>query len=139
MQSGHSDDDDEVDTEHAPLLHRYSRRVMFQVWDGGTVLRLHSQNAPNTPLSREREGFSDAVVDGSRWRVFSAWDPRSRRLVQVAEQLYERDELATAVARNFVIPLAITLPVLGVLIWIAVGRATQSLTHVNQQVASRAG
>ncbi len=84
VQSGQSDDDDEVDTEHAPLLHRYSRRVMFQVWDGGTVLRLHSQNAPNTPLSGEREGFSDAMVDGLRWRVFSAWDPRSRRLVQVA-------------------------------------------------------
>ena len=59
-------------------------------------------------------------------------------LVQVAEQFYERDELATAVARNFVVPLAITLPVLGVLIWVAVGRAMRSLTHVNQQVASRA-
>lgn len=135
---GDGDDDDEIDTEHAPLLHRYSRRVMFQVWDDGTVLRLHSQNAPNTPLSTAREGFSDAIVDGARWRVFSAWDSRDRRLVQVAEQLYERDELTTAVARNFVIPLAITLPMLGVLIWIAVGRATRSLTHVNQQVASRA-
>ena len=72
-----------------------------------------------------------------RWRVFSTWDARSRVLVQVAEQNYERDELATAVARNFVVPLAITLPVLGLVIWVAVGRATQSLTHVNQQVASR--
>ena len=70
--------------------------------------------------------------------MFSAWDPRGRVLVQVAEQFYERDELATAVARNFVVPLAITLPVLGVLIWVAVGRAMRSLTHVNQQVASRA-
>ena len=131
-------DDDEIDTEHAPLLHRYSRRVMFQVWEGGTVLRLHSQNAPNTPLSGEREGFSDTTIGGSRWRVFSAWDPRGRVLVQVAEQFYERDELATAVARNFVVPLAVTLPVLGVLIWVAVGRAMRSLTHVNQQVASRA-
>ena len=131
-------DDDEIDTEHAPLLHRYSRRVMFQVWEGGTVLRLHSQNAPNTPLSGEKDGFSDATVGGSRWRVFSAWDPRGRVLVQVAEQFYERDELATAVARNFVVPLAVTLPVLGVLIWAAVGRAMRSLTHVNQQVASRA-
>ncbi len=57
---------------------------------------------------------------------------------QVAEQSYERDELATAVARNFVVPLAITLPLLGVVIWAAVGRAMRSLTHVNQAVASRA-
>ena len=57
--------------------------------------------------------------------------------MQVAEQVYERDELATAVARNFVVPLAIALPVLGVVIWAAVGRAMRSLTHVDQQVASR--
>ena len=131
-------DDDEVDTEHAPLLHRYSRRVMFQVWDGGTVLRLHSQNAPSTPLADARDGFSDATIGGARWRVFSAWDPRGRVLVQVAEQTYERDELVTAVARNFVVPLVVTLPVLGLLIWVAVGRAMRSLTLVNEQVATRA-
>ena len=131
-------ENDEVDTEHAPLLHHYSRRVMFQVWNGGTALGLHSLNAPGTPLSAQREGFSDATIDGARWRVFSAWDPQGRALVQVAEQFRERDELATAVARNFVVPLGITLPLLGLAIWAAVGRALRSLTHVNQQVAARA-
>jgi two-component system sensor histidine kinase QseC len=110
---------------------------MFQVWRNGTTLGLHSQHAPDTPLSTVRDGFSDATIGGTRWRVFSTWDARSRVLVQVAEQNYERDELATAVARNFVVPLAITLPMLGLVIWVAVGRATRSLTHVNQQVASR--
>jgi two-component system sensor histidine kinase QseC len=110
---------------------------MFQVWKNGTTLGLHSQHAPDTPLSTVRDGFSDATIGGARWRVFSTWDDRSRVLVQVAEQNYERDELATAVARNFVVPLAVTLPMLGLVIWVAVGRATRSLTHVNQQVASR--
>ena len=128
----------EIETEHAPVLHRYSRRVMFQVWEDGEVLRLHSQNAPNRPLSRVREGFSETTVEGLRWRVFSTWDARDRVLVQVAEQFNERDELATAVARNFVLPLVITLPILGAVIWIAVGRALRSVTDVNQQVASRA-
>lgn len=128
---------DEVDTEHAPVLHRYGRRVMFQVWEGGTALGLHSLNAPNTPLSPIRDGFSDATIGGARWRVFSTWDAKHRVLVQVAEHFYERDELATAVARNFVVPLVIALPVLGIVIWAAVGRAMRSLTHVDQQVASR--
>lgn len=131
-------DGDEIETEHAPVLHRYSRRVMFQVWEDGEVLRLHSQNAPNTPLSRVRQGFSETIIAGSRWRVFSTWDARDRVLVHVAEQFNERDELATAVARNFVLPLVITLPILGAIIWIAVGRALRSVTDVNQQVASRA-
>ena len=34
-QRGGDEDQDEVDTEHAPVLHRYGRRVMFQVWDEG--------------------------------------------------------------------------------------------------------
>lgn len=131
------DEDDEVDTEHAPVLHRYGRRVMFQVWKGGTVLGLHSQNAPDTPLSPIRNGFSDATIGGARWRVFSTWDAGDRVLVQVAEHSYERDELATAIARNFVVPLAIALPALAVVIWAAVGRAMRSLTHVNEAVASR--
>jgi two-component system sensor histidine kinase QseC len=138
VQRDGEEDEDEVDTEHAPVLHRYGRRVMFQVWKNGTMLGLHSQHAPDTPLSTVRDGFSDATISGARWRVFSTWDARNRVLVQVGEQNYERDELATAVARNFVVPLAITLPILGLVIWAAVGRATQSLTHVNQQVVSRA-
>ena len=136
VQQDGDEDENEVDTEHAPVLHRYGRRVMFQVWRNGTTLGLHSQHAPDTPLSTVRDGFSDVTI-GTRWRVFSTWDARGRVLVQVAEQSYERDELGTAVARNFVVPLAITLPMLGLVIWVAVGSATQSLTHVNQQVASR--
>lgn len=132
------EDEDEVDTEHAPVLHRYGRRVMFQVWRNGTTLGRHSQHAPDRPLSTLKDGFSDTTIGGSSWRVFSTWDARGRVLVQVAEQDHERDELATAVARNFIVPLAVALPVLGLMIWAAVGRATQSLTRVNQQVASRA-
>jgi two-component system sensor histidine kinase QseC len=137
LQRDGDEDDDEVDTEHAPVLHRYGRRVMFQVWRNETTLGLHSQHAPDTPLSMVKDGFSDATIGGARWRVFSTWDPRSGVLVQVAEQNHERDELATAVARNFLVPLTITLPILGLVIWAAVGRATRSLTRVNQQVASR--
>ncbi len=138
QRADEDDDDDSVDTEHAPLLHRYGRRVMFQVWKDGTTLGLHSQNSPDTPLSTVRDGFSDTTIGGSDWRVFSTWDAHTRVLVQVAEQHYERDELATSVARNFVVPLGVTLPILGLILWAAVGRATQSLTHLNQQVALRA-
>ena len=138
VQGERDGDEDEVDTEHAPVLHRYGRRVMFQVWRNGTTLGLHSLHAPDSPLSTVKDGFSNVTIGSARWRVFSTWDADNRALVQVAEQNYERDELATAVARNFVVPLVITLPVLGLMIWAAVGRATQSLTHINQQVGSRA-
>ena len=78
-QVGH--DLEEID-EHAPDLHRYARRVAFQFWEDGTKLRLHSANAPGTRLSPRDEGFSDARIDGHRWRVFSGWDLLHKRCVR---------------------------------------------------------
>jgi two-component system, OmpR family, sensor histidine kinase QseC len=62
-----------VDAEHAPQLHRYERRVTFQLWANGTDLRLHSANAPDTRLSPRDEGFCNVTVSGREWRVFGAW------------------------------------------------------------------
>ncbi|MDH4134193.1 MAG: sensor histidine kinase N-terminal domain-containing protein, partial [Gammaproteobacteria bacterium] len=59
-QLGH--EPEEIDTEHTPPLHRYSRNVAFQVWQGGTRLILHSASAPDTRLSDQQEGFSDNTI-----------------------------------------------------------------------------
>jgi two-component system sensor histidine kinase QseC len=98
-----------VDAEHAPQLHRYGRRVTFQLWANGTELRLHSANAPDRRLSPQDEGFSTIVVDGSEWRVFSAWDARHRYLVQVAELLKARDDIVNKIAENLLVPLGVAL------------------------------
>src|SRR5690348_6186015 len=91
-QVGHEIED--IELEHAPQLHERSRRVAFQIWEGGKVLRLHSVNAPQMRLSPREQGFSDAVLDGKRWRVFSAWDDKRRYLVQVGERDEARREIA---------------------------------------------
>lgn len=127
---------EEIDTEHAPQLHRYSRKVAFQIWEGQR-LYLHSVSAPNTPLSSRSEGFSDTVIGGEPWRVFSAWDDARHYLVQVGERREVRDELAQTIAEHLLQPLLVTLPVLGFLIWFGVARGLRPLTALNRQVAAR--
>src|SRR6185436_18881606 len=39
-QAGH--EFEEIDLEHAPKTDKRARRVAFQVWERGTILRLHS-------------------------------------------------------------------------------------------------
>ena len=73
-QVGH--DLEEIDVAKVPPLHKRGRRVAFQLWEHGTELRMHSANAPLTPLSAQNDGFSDAVVAGEEWRVFSGWDDK---------------------------------------------------------------
>jgi two-component system sensor histidine kinase QseC len=129
---------EEIDVEHSPRLHPYGRRVAFQFWEGGTTLRLHSDNAPNSRLSPRDEGFSDAVVEGARWRVFSGWDSERRFLVQVAERQDSRSHITVAIAKNLLLPLVVALPALGLLIWLGIDRATRPLRSLSAQAASRA-
>ena len=129
---------DEIDVEHSPQLHRYGRRVAFQFWENGTVLRLHSANAPNARLSSELEGFSDADIEGQRWRVFSGWDADRRYVVQVGERRDARDEIVAKIAKNLLWPLAVALPALGLLIWLGINRAMRPLRRLNREVGQRA-
>ena len=135
VQASH--DLDELENEHDHLLHKYSLRVAFQVWEGGRVLRLHSANAPEQPLADPEQGFSDKVIDGHRWRVFSTWDDSGENLIHVAELTKERDELARDIAANLLKPLLFSLPLLALLLWMAVTRSLLPLDKLTKEVAQR--
>ena len=108
---------EEIDVEHAPTTDRRARRVAFQIWERGTLLRLHSADAPSSRLSAREEGYSNANLGGKGWRVFSTWDakapiPRAdRRARRGAPRDCGRDcdESARSAARRVADPGAIRL------------------------------
>ncbi len=128
---------DEIETEHAPLLHKYSLRVAFQVWENGRQLRLHSANAPQGRMTNKERGFSDSTFGGQRWRVFSTWNEDGEYLIQVAERTDMRDELARGIAGNLLRPLLISLPLLALLLWVAVMRGLRPLDKLAREVEQR--
>jgi two-component system sensor histidine kinase QseC len=134
-QLGH--DFEEIELEHAPALDKSNRRVAFQVWEDGSTLRLHSANAPSVRLSLNEEGFSAVHIDGRGWRVFSAWDARHRFLVQVGERDETRREIATGVARNLLVPLALALPLLALFAWLSIRGGLAPLRSLGRQVQER--
>jgi two-component system sensor histidine kinase QseC len=134
-QSAHELDD--VETEHAPLLHKYSRNIAFQVWEKGQVLKLHSANAPAMPLGKTTPGFSDTMIDGKHWRVFSTWDNSSELLIHVAELADMRAGLAREVIDHLLLPLWIALPLLAGLLWWVIAASLRPLVKLTQAVASR--
>jgi two-component system sensor histidine kinase QseC len=132
-----SQDIDEIETEHAPLLHKDARKVAFQIWEQGTRLGLHSVNAPQEPLGTRAQGFSERTVEGGRWRVFTSWDASGEYLIHVGERMELREELATEMAVSLLRPLLVALPVLGIVLWIAVGRGLGPLAGLTGEVAQR--
>jgi two-component system sensor histidine kinase QseC len=129
---------EEVDIEHAPMLHRQARKVAFQVWESGRTLRVHSVNAPNEPLGTREEGFGDQVVEGQRWRVFTAWNAERDMLIHVGERSRVREELASDLAEGLLRPLLFALPALGVLLWLAIRGGLHPLFALRGEVAQRA-
>jgi two-component system sensor histidine kinase QseC len=134
-QVGH--DLEEIELEHAPKTDKRARRVAFQIWERGSVLRLHSADAPSSRLSRREEGFSNAAIDGKSWRIFSTWDARHRFLVQIAERDETRREIAAGIATNLLLPLLFALPILALFVWLSIGRAVKPLNRLGQDVERR--
>lgn len=126
----------EIEDSDVKLLGHGS--VVFQVWENGTKLRLYSANAPQFRLSKHEEGFSDVVIDGKKWRVFSSWDDSDELfLIQVAELASERKHVADAIARNLLLPLLVALPLLALLLWVAVTRGLRPLKKLTRDVEQR--
>ena len=128
---------EEIEFESSAKSDRRARHVAFQIWERGTILRLHSAGAPSARLSRREEGYSAATIDGRKWRVFSAWDARRRFLVQIAERDETRREIASGIATNLLLPLLFALPVLALFGWLSIGRAVTPLHRLGQEVARR--
>lgn len=94
-------------------------------------------------LSHPRKGLPDkapmgfATVDSGRvkWRVFGM--QQGGQTIQVAQPMNSRDELALAAALRTVAPFLLMLPILGVLIWLVVGRGLRPLDAVARAVTTR--
>jgi two-component system sensor histidine kinase QseC len=129
--------EDGIEVEHAESRHRYARNVAFQVWGRGGRLLLHSADAPTARLSDTETGFSDATVGDRDWRVFSAWGGKRRYLVQVAEVADARRRLTEEILERLVRPLALALPLVGFLVWVAVGTALRPVGRVGDEIARR--
>ena len=128
---------EEIDLEHAPRTDKSARRVAFQIWERGTLLRLHSAGAPSSRLSAREEGYSNASFDGKGWRVFSTWDARHRFLVQIAERDEARREIAAGIATNLLLPLLVAMPILALFVWPSIGRVVKPLDRLGSEVERR--
>jgi two-component system OmpR family sensor kinase len=107
---------------------------VVQVWtlDGVRVYlsRPHSVLPNVTTL-----GFSSVTTSEGRWRVYGA--QAMTKVIQVAQPMRVREQQAVDLALKTLRPFALLLPVLGFLIWIAVGRALQPLERLTTLVKAR--
>ena len=128
--------DEPVEYSLAPRIPANDAAYDFvvQVWslDGVRIYlsRPHSVLPEVTTL-----GFSTVATSEGRWRVFGA--QAVTKVIQVAQPMRVRERQAVDLALKTLRPFALLLPVLGFLIWLAVGRALQPLQRLTSLVKAR--
>jgi two-component system OmpR family sensor kinase len=107
---------------------------VMQVWtpDGTPVYASHRAHLPQ----QTAPGFSEVTAHGTRYRVFVLRTPT--QVIQVAQDIAARRELAGSLVLRIVGPVMLLAPVLMLAVWWAVTRSTIPLVRARQQIARRA-
>lgn len=112
--------------------------------DGGLVIQIWSRNGvqlyyshPRAPVPQRAElGFTTVQTPSGNWRLYGA--VVGNNVVQLAQPMSVRDAVAATMALRTLVPLVILLPVLGILVWIIVGRGLRPLKRVTRDLDQRA-
>jgi two-component system, OmpR family, sensor kinase len=110
------------------------REIVIQIWGENGIRIYQSHERPALP-ERAQLGFSNVGTNKGTWRVYSA--QQGETVVQVAQPLSVRRELAADMALRTVAPLCILFPFLGLLVWVAVGKGLAPVKRVAADVQSR--
>ncbi|MFZ4285142.1 ATP-binding protein [Variovorax sp. HJSM1_2] len=106
---------------------------IIQIWgaDGAPLFRSpHAVLPPRAVL-----GFSDVVQNNTRYRVYSIQTPA--QTIQIAQDLSARQSRASALAVRAILPMALTAPLLMLVIWLVIRQSLAPLERTRQQVANR--
>ncbi len=108
--------------------------IVLQIWNRNGVLMYYSH--PRAPLAPRAElGFSTERTERGDWRVYGAIV--GDNVVQLAQPVSVRNRLAANVALRTLWPLIVLLPLLGLAVWIIVGRGLKPLRRVTGALDSR--
>ncbi|RFU46904.1 ATP-binding protein [Paraburkholderia sp. DHOC27] len=108
--------------------------IVLQIWNRNGTLMYYSR--PRAPLAPRAElGFSTEHTDRGDWRVYGAIV--GDNVVQLAQPVSVRNRLAANVALRTLWPLIVLLPLLGLAVWIIVGRGLKPLRRVTGALDAR--
>jgi two-component system OmpR family sensor kinase/two-component system sensor histidine kinase QseC len=118
----------------ADSLFRADEDVVIHIWDGNGRSLYLSHSRPVLP-PRAELGFSNVTTGQGEWRIYSV--QLGRAVVQIAQPMSARRQVAARMALRTVAPLLLLLPLIGWVVWMAVGRGLRPVREIARQVRTR--
>lgn len=114
-------------------------KFSFQVW--GTReknLLLRSANAPATPFVRDHaNGFTIAMVNGERWRVYALTDASGRMQVQAAKSERQLREALFAANQQRLLAAGVMIVLLSCAVWFVIRWSLKPVVRVQALIHER--
>lgn len=107
---------------------------VIQVWSADGVRVFQSTPRAELP-QRAVLGFSNVQARGTTYRLFSV--AAGTQVIQVAQDLGARREMAGTLALRTVSPMLVMVPLLMLVVWWVVSASLAPVARVRQQVATR--
>lgn len=104
-----------------------------RIWspDGQELFRSGARDMPPQAVL----GFSDALVNGARLRIYSLRTPE--HTIQIAQDLDARAERARTLAWRAILPIVLLAPILMVAVWWLIEGSLAPVQRMRRQVAAR--
>jgi hypothetical protein len=112
--------------------------LLCQIWGAGHSLLYKTAGAPDTPFARPTvSGFSWAVINGQRWRIYASWNDSRQLQIQVAEPASHRKEISARFAYKLIGFALLIVALAAVAIWWSVRLVFHVLRKSANEVALR--
>lgn len=123
--------------QQSALGHKYERKIAFQLWSKTNGVVLHSDSAPLFALSSADHGFSETNIDEHLWHVFSIASTNGEYIIHVGQKEEIRAELTDEISNQLLMQFLVGMPILGLVIWLIVGRALSPLNRLEIALSRR--
>lgn len=120
-----------------PVTSIQESALVYQVWQNDALIA-RSQNAPESPIARVDDGYSDRNFNALRWRVLSKTLDEGL-VVMVAQPLQNRVTLSESLTVSVITPFIFAVPILAAIIFISVSRGLRPLKLLSKKLSNRKG
>ena len=118
-------------------LPSYDQQLSCQIWSVGGQLLGASQGAPGAAMSDGEAGFSERMIAGNAWRVYTHVSQDSGLRVMVGDTIAMRSRLIADLMRGLIVPATIGLLALALLLWIGIGQGLSPIRRIAAEIGDR--